>query len=38
MGQKINSNLFRLGIKKNEWKSKYFEKTKEEFSLYTYQS
>jgi ribosomal protein S3 len=38
MGQKINSNIFRLGIKKNEWTSKYFEKTKEEFSLYTYQS
>jgi len=38
MGQKINSNIFRLGIKKNEWKSQYFEKTKEEFSLYAYQS
>lgn len=38
MGQKINSNIFRLGIKKNEWKSKYYEKTKEEFSLYAYQS
>ena len=38
MGQKINSNIFRLGIKKNNWKSKYFEKTKEEFSLYAYQS
>ena len=37
MGQKINSNIFRLGVK-NEWKSKYFEKTKEEFSLYAYQS
>jgi ribosomal protein S3 len=38
MGQKINSNIFRLGIKKTEWKSKYFENTKEEFSLYSYQS
>jgi hypothetical protein len=38
MGQKINSNIFRLGIEKNEWKSKYYEKTKEEFSLYAYQS
>jgi|APIni6443716594_1056825.scaffolds.fasta_scaffold00289_1 ribosomal protein S3/plasmid maintenance system killer protein len=38
MGQKINSNIFRLGIKKTEWKSKYFENTKEEFSLYAYQS
>ena len=37
MGQKINSNIFRLGIKKTEWKSKYFENTKEEFSLYSYQ-
>ena len=35
---KINSNIFRLGIKKNEWKSQYFEKTKEEFSFYAYQS
>lgn len=38
MAQKINSNIFRLGIKKNEWKYKYFENTKEEFSLYAYQS
>ena len=38
MAQKVNSNIFRLGIKKNEWKSKYFESTNEEFSLYTYQS
>jgi ribosomal protein S3 len=38
MGQKINPNLLRLGIKKFEWKSKYFENTKEEFSLYSYQS
>ena len=38
MAQKVNSNIFRLGIKKNEWKSKYFESTNEEFSLYAYQS
>jgi ribosomal protein S3 len=38
MGQKINSNIFQLGIRKKEWNSKYFENTKEEFSLYTYQS
>jgi ribosomal protein S3 len=38
MGQKINSNIFQLGIKKKEWDSKYFENTKEEYSLYTYQS
>jgi hypothetical protein len=38
VGQKINSNIFRLGIKKTEWKSKYFENTKEEFSLFSFQS
>jgi hypothetical protein len=38
MAQKVNPNIFRLGIKKNEWKLKYFETTKEEFSLYPYQS
>lgn len=37
MAQKINPNIFRLG-KKIEWKSKCFENTKEEFSLYSYQS
>jgi ribosomal protein S3 len=37
MGQKINPNIFRLGIKK-EWNSKYFEKNKEEFTLYNYQN
>lgn len=38
MGQKINATLFRLGIKNNQWKSKYFEKNIEEFSLYNYQN
>ena len=38
MGQKTNSNIFRLGIKKNEWNSRYFEKNKEEFTLYNYQN
>ena len=38
MGQKTNSNLLRLNIKTNEWNSKYFEKNKEEFTLYNYQS
>ena len=38
MGQKINANIFRLGIKKTEWKTKYFSKNHEEFSLNTYQS
>ena len=36
MGQKINSNIFRLGIKQNEWNSKYFEKSKEEATLYNF--
>ena len=38
MGQKTNSNIFRLGVKKNEWNTKYFEKSKEEFTLYSYQN
>ena len=38
MGQKTNSNIFRLGIKQKEWDSKYFEQNKEEFTLYNYQS
>lgn len=33
MGQKTNSNLLRLGINNNEWKSKYFVQTLEESSL-----
>jgi len=37
MGQKTNSNIFRLGLKNNNWKSKYFEKSSEEFSLYSFQ-
>lgn len=38
MGQKTNATIFRLGIKNNEWKSKYFEKNTEESSLYSYQN
>lgn len=38
MGRTTNSNIFRLGIKKTEWDSKYFEKNKEEFTLYNYQN
>ena len=38
MGQKTNSNIFRLGVKKNQWNTKYFEKSKEESTLYTYQN
>jgi len=37
MGQKTNANIFRLGLKNNNWRSKYFEKSSEEFSLYSYQ-
>lgn len=33
MGQKTNSNLLRLGVNNNEWKSKYYSKTSEESSL-----
>jgi ribosomal protein S3 len=38
MGQKVNPIIFRLGILKNEWRSKYFEKNLEEFSLYSFQN
>lgn len=38
MGQKTNSNIFRLGVKGNEWNAKYFEKGKQESTLYTYQN
>lgn len=36
MGQKANSNVLRLGLKKNEWKSKYIEKLTEESSIFVY--
>lgn len=38
MGQKTNSNLLRLNINNNEWKSKYTAKTVEEFSLITFKN
>lgn len=38
MGQKVNPILFRVGINKNEWKSKYFEKNVEEHSLHSFRS
>lgn len=38
MGQKVNPVIFRVGICKNEWKSKHFEKNVEEHSLYSFQS
>lgn len=38
MGQKVNPKIFRLGIKKTQWDSRYFEKKKEEFTLYNYQN
>lgn len=37
MGQKTNSNILRLGLKTNEWKSKYIEKVPEESSFHIYQ-
>jgi len=36
MGQKANSNILRLSLKKNEWKSKYIEKLAEESSVFVY--
>lgn len=38
MGQKINPIIFRIGVLKNEWKSKYSEKNLEEFSFYSFQT
>nr|QYC61901.1 ribosomal protein S3 [Stephanopyxis turris] len=37
MGQKTNSNIFRIGYKKNEWNSKYVENSLEEINLYLHQ-
>ena len=34
MGQKTNSNVLRLSLKKNEWKSKYIEKVSEDSTLF----
>lgn len=34
MGQKCNTTILRLGVKNNEWESKYLEKNFEESSLY----
>jgi ribosomal protein S3 len=36
MGQKTNSNILRLSLKKNEWKSKYIEKLSEDSTLFIY--
>ena len=38
MGQKTNSNLLRLGIANNEWKTKYYLQTLEESSLTTFKN
>jgi ribosomal protein S3 len=38
MGQKVNPIIFRIGICRNEWKSKYFEKNVEEHSLFSFRS
>lgn len=35
MGQKINPNIFRLGVTKN-WKTEFFEKKKKELPLYLF--
>lgn len=35
MGQKVNPNIFRLGISKT-WKTKFFEKKSQELPLYTF--
>lgn len=35
MGQKINPNIFRLGVNKT-WKTKFFEKKNQELPLYTF--
>ena len=38
MGQKINSTIFRLELKNNLWKTKYFGKNIEESAFYNYQN
>lgn len=38
MAQTTNAIVFRLGIKNNEWNYRYFEKNKEEFTLFNYQN
>jgi hypothetical protein len=35
MGQKVNSNIFRLGINK-KWRTEFFEKKRHELPLYTF--
>ena len=35
MGQKINPNIFRLGVNKN-WKTEFFEKKRQELPTYTF--
>jgi len=37
MGQKTNANIFRLGLKKNKWNTKFFEKNPEELTLLSFQ-
>ena len=37
MGQKTNSNILRLGLYENDWKSKYIENNQEELSFFVYQ-
>jgi len=38
MGQKTDARIFRQGIHKKNWESKYIEKNNEESSLYLYKT
>jgi len=38
MGQKTDARIFRLGVTKKNWESKYIEKNNEESSLYLYKT
>lgn len=38
MGQKTDARIFRLGVAKKNWESKYIEKNNEESSLYLYKT
>lgn len=38
MGQKINAQLFRIGVNKKNWELKYLEKNNEESSFYLYKT
>lgn len=38
MGQKINPKIFRLGIQNTQWNFRYFEKKKEESTIFNYRN